>query len=136
MSEIVTGRIGEFIAALRLEQIGVRTGMCSVGAFDLIACTNSEIYRIQVKSRSKPDTSRPSHFMWATAKGGKKEPLSHIDCDIVALVSIPHETVFFMAVTKQLNVTARIRVKLFEDRSIARTSWKRAMIVLQNYKGS
>lgn len=41
-----------------------------------------------------------------------------------------------MAVTKQLNVTARIRVKLFEDRSIARTSWKRAMIVLQNYKGS
>ena len=136
MSEIVTGRIGELITAVRLEQIGVRTGMCSVGAFDLIASTKGKIFRIQVKSRSKPDTSRPSHFMWATAKGGKKKPLSHIDCDIVALVSIPHETVFFIAVTKQLNVTARIKVKLFEDKSIARTSWERAMIVLQNYKGS
>ena len=65
MSELVTGRIGELIVALRLEEIGVRTGMCPVGAFDIIASYNGK-FRIQVKSRTKPDPSRPTHYMWAT----------------------------------------------------------------------
>lgn len=136
MSELVTGRIGELIVALRLEEIGVSTSMCPVGAFDIIASYNGKIYRIQVKARTKPDPSRPTHYMWATAKGGKKSPLDTSDCDIVALVSVPHENVFFMPVVRTMNVTKRLRVNLFEDRGIAPATWTRAIIDLENFVNS
>ena len=128
MSAVMSGRIGELIAALRLEQLGVSTKISPINGFDIIASLNGKLYRVQVKARNVPDTSRPSHYMWTTSSGSrKKKPYTNKECDIIALVSIAHENVFFFAVVGETNVTKRLRVNLFDDRSIAQSSWDQAI---------
>ena len=88
---------------------------------------------MQVKARSVPDSSRPSHFMWTTSYSSKKKvPYTRKHCDIMALVSIPHENVYFMPVINETSVTRRLKVEIFDDKSIASSTWEKAISDLDN----
>lgn len=137
MSEVATGRIGELIAALRLTQMGIENTISPLNGSDIIATTKGKLYRVQVKARSVPDSSRPTHFMWTTSYSSKKKvPYTRKHCDIIALVSIPHENVYFMPVIHQTSVTRRLKVEIFEDKSIASSTWEKAISELDNSDGS
>ena len=133
MSEVSTGRIGELIAALRLTQMGIENTISPLNGSDIIATTKGKLYRVQVKARSMPDSSRPSHFMWTTSYSSKKKvPYTRKHCDIMALVSIPHENVYFMPVINETSVTRRLKVEIFDDKSIASSTWEKAISDLDN----
>jgi uncharacterized protein YpbB len=137
MSEVATGRIGELIAALRLTQMGIENTINPLNGSDIIATTKGKLYRVQVKARSVPDSSRPTHFMWTTSYSSKKKvPYTRKHCDIIALVSIPHENVYFMPVIHQTSVTRRLKVEIFDDKSIASSTWEKAISELDNSDGS
>ena len=137
MSEVATGRIGELIAALRLTQMGIENTINPLNGSDIIATTKGKLYRVQVKAPSVPDSSRPSHFMWTTGYSSKKKvPYTREHCDIIALVSIPHENVYFMPVIHQTSVTRRLKVEIFDDKSIASSTWEKAISELDNSDGS
>lgn len=137
MSEVATGRIGELIAALRLTQMGIENTISPLNGSDIIATTKGKLYRVQVKARSVPDSSRPTHFMWTTSYSSKKKvPYTREHCDIIALVSIPHENVYFMPVIHQTSVTRRLKVEIFDDKSIASSTWEKAISELDNSDGS
>lgn len=137
MSEVSTGRIGELIAALRLTQMGIENTINPLNGSDIIATTKGKLYRVQVKARSVPDSSRPTHFMWTTSYSSKKKiPYTRKHCDIIALVSIPHENVYFIPVIQQTSVTRRLKVKIFDDKSIASSTWEKAISELDNSDGS
>lgn len=136
MSELSTGRVGELITALFLEKLGVKTNICNFEAFDLMASYESKIYRIQVKARTKPDTSRSTHYMWCTSKGGRKYPLGTADCDIVALVAIPQNNIYFLPVLQTMNVTKRIKVSAFDNPDLAENTWKQATYLTKPHSSS
>lgn len=137
MFEVITGRIGELITALRLTQMGVENTICPLNGSDIIALCNHNLYRVQVKARSCPDSARPSHFMWTTSYSSKiKIPYTRKHCDIIALVSIPHENVYFMPVINQTRVTQRLKVNVFDDKSIASSTWEKAISELDNSDGT
>ena len=117
--------------------MGIENTINPLNGSDIIATTKGKLYRVQVKARSMPDSSRPSHFMWTTSYSSKKKvPYTREHCDIIALVSIPHENVYFMPVINQTNVTKRLRVEIFEDKSIASSTWEKAISELDNSNGS
>ena len=137
MSEVSTGRVGELIAALRLTQMGIENTISPLNGSDIIATTNNKLYRVQVKARSVPDSARPKYFMWTTSFSSKKKvPYTRKHCDIIALVSIPHENVYFMPIIGQSPITTRLLVEVFEDETIAPSTWEKAISELDNSDGS
>ena len=71
--------------------------------------------------------------MWTTSYSSKKKvPYTRKHCDIMALVSIPHENVYFMPVINETSVTRRLKVEIFDDKSIASSTWEKAISDLDN----
>ena len=101
-----------------------------MGATDIIAMVNNNYVRVQVKSREKTDKNRYDFFI---CKGGKKEPLTIMDCDILALVGLPHKQVFFMHM-KEMKIGRHIakNVNIFNDDELARSTWDRAVSYLDD----
>lgn len=129
-NQVQVGRSGELLAAYYLESFGVETSIVHMGATDIIAMVNNNYVRVQVKSREKTDKNRYDFFI---CKGGKKEPLTIMDCDILALVGLPHKQVFFMHM-KEMKIGRHIKknVNIFNDDELARSTWNRAISFL-NY---
>jgi hypothetical protein len=101
-----------------------------MGATDILAIVNNNYVRVQVKSRETTDKNRYDFFI---AKGGKKEPLTIMDCDILALVGLPHKQVFFMHISEmKIGKHIKKNINVFNDDELARSTWNRAITYLNN----
>jgi hypothetical protein len=124
------GTIGEHICALRLLKSGVACSIVNLQTVDVIAHDYSRVWRIQVKSSSlRVEKGRKAGYHFSLGVGGRrKRPLTPIDCDIVALVSIEHEQVVFLPVAKlDSQKTKRMLTKRFLDPQTTIKSWEKCM---------
>lgn len=129
-NQVQVGRSGELLAAYYLESFGVETSIVHMGATDILAIVNNNYVRVQVKSRETTDRNRYDFFI---AKGGKKEPLTIMDCDILALVGLPHKQVFFMHISEmKIGKHIKKNINVFNDDELARSTWNRAITYLDN----
>jgi hypothetical protein len=102
---------------------------CSIinlGTSDIVAEYEGRMWRIQVKasvakrrSRNRVDVG----YQFMTNKGGKKTPLTENDCDIVAMVAIDLERVFFVPVQKLRNSISKRKTIAFFNEDITHNSW-------------
>jgi hypothetical protein len=80
------GRVGEFIAAARIEMAGWSAVPATVGGVDLIAMHGARVVRVQVKTRRRP-TAR-GRYQFPTFRGQHSRALVSDDCDVVAFVAL------------------------------------------------
>lgn len=136
LSNVDNGAIGEYICALRLLKMGVQCRIVNMGTSDIIAELDGRIYRIQVKSSQlKPryETERSSSgYQFITSKGGKKTRLTEDDCDIVAMVALDLENIWFSPIHKAAKqISKRIHPSKFCEDTIEKT-WKDTISYLDN----
>ncbi len=82
--KVDVGRVGEFIAAARIEMAGWRAVLAAADGVDLVAMRGDRVVRVQVKATSLLiDATR---YRFSTNRGGDRRVLSLDDCDVVALV--------------------------------------------------
>lgn len=99
-----------------------------MGCTDVVAENDGQLWRIQVKTSQIKQNGTTRGYQFATCKGGKKEPLSFADCDIVALVSFETEQVMFIPVACLRNsITKRVKISTFEDERLCQRSWQKCM---------
>ena len=131
MKEIEAGRIGEVICLLRLAKMGIQSEIVNLGTSDIISFAYDRAWRIQVKSshiKINRKGSLSSSYQFAVSKGKTKEPLTHKDCDIVALVGIPQERVLFAPVSDlKQHKTKRLKPVNFMNPDCEWLSWKECM---------
>jgi len=129
-SAVATGDIGEHICALRLLKMHVPCSIINLGTSDIVAEHEGRMWRIQVKSsiskRRSPSRSDVG-YQFMTSKGGKKNPLTENDCDIVAMVAIDLERVWFTPVQKLRNsISKRKTIGSFTE-GITEETWRDTM---------
>ena len=82
--KVDVGRVGEFIAAARIEMAGWRAVLAAADGVDLVAMRGDRVVRVQVKATSLlVDATR---YRFSTNRGIDRRVLSLDDCDVVALV--------------------------------------------------
>jgi len=127
---IATGDIGEHICALRLLKMHVPCSIINLGTSDIVAEHEGRMWRIQVKSSvlKSRGADRPDYgYQFMTSKGGKKTPLTEDDCDIVAMVAIDLERVWFTPVHKLRNsISKRKTIGSFAE-GITEETWRDTM---------
>jgi len=106
---------------------------CSIinlGTSDIVAEHEGRMWRIQVKASVAKRRSRERKdvgYQFMTSKGGKKTPLTEEDCDIVAMVAMDLERVWFVPVHKlRNNVSKRKTIKFF-DENVTQNTWRETM---------
>jgi hypothetical protein len=127
---VATGDIGEHICALRLLKMHVPCSIINLGTSDIVAEYEGRMWRIQVKSSVAKRRSRDRvdvGYQFMTSKGGKKTPLTEEDCDIVAMVSIELERVWFVPVHKLRNSVSKRKTISFFDEDVTDSSWRDTM---------
>ena len=128
--ELHTGKVGEHICALRMLKAGIPVSIVNLETADVIAWYKDRVWRIQVKSSNlRIEEDRQAGYQFNVAVGGKKKrPLTHLDCDIVALVAIEHEQVLFCTIDDlQGQKTKRLPSKTFEDSDLCKATWQAAL---------
>ena len=129
-SAVATGDIGEHICALRLLKMHVPCSIINLGTSDIVAEHEGRMWRIQVKSSvlKSRGSDRPDYgYQFMTSKGGKKTPLTEDDCDIVAMVAIDLERVWFTPVYKLRNsISKRKTVGSFSE-GVTEETWRDTM---------
>ena len=127
-----TGRVGELMAALALEQIGVETEIINRGCADLLAFSELGLLRVQVKSCQYPRLSTPrstqAQYDFSATKGVKaKIKLTSDDCDVVSFVAVDLGKVLFRA-TAEIGV-GRVRINPQEMLSpcLEKETWEKAI---------
>lgn len=123
-----TGKIGEYICAARLTQIGVSCEIVNLKTTDIIAEYEFGFLRIQVKTSSLKKHGNYYSYQFLTVTGGKKKPLLKEHCDIIALVALEHERVLFKPVEYFENKqTKRIPPKKFDEKNLEIKSWNNCL---------
>jgi len=129
-SAIDSGTIGEYICALRLLKMHIPCSIINLGTSDIVAEHEGRMWRIQVKASVAKRRSRERKdvgYQFMTSKGGKKTPLTEEDCDIVAMVAMDLERVWFVPVHKlRNNVSKRKTIKFF-DENVTQNTWRETM---------
>tara|TARA_R100000329_G_scaffold149172_1_gene139308 strand:- start:522 stop:1013 length:492 start_codon:yes stop_codon:yes gene_type:complete len=128
------GSMGEFLTAYNLVKLGYPTEIVRLEKIDLLTVVhNHKPLRIQVKTTKqryhRSNRSNANHkayysYHFSVCSGSKpKYPLSKNDCDIVALVAIDLERIFFVR-TKELDgcLTKRMTPTKFYD-GCTQTTW-------------
>jgi len=131
------GSMGEFLTAYKLVQMGYPTEVIRLGKIDLLTVVHDRPLRVQVKTTRKrayrDNRSNANHrayysYHFSTCSGCKpKYPLSKKDCDIVALVAVDLERIFFVR-TKELEgrITKRMGPTRFYD-GCTETTWENCL---------
>ena len=136
MSAIVTGRIGEYIAAAVCEMHGWKTVISPAAGFDMIATRGSKIYRVQVKASSfhTPDGSRykTGKLQWHFGIGGAKRAPTIDDYDFAACVSIPHRKCIFMPIEEITTITLSRSGDIFDDHELESSSLHKTLEILND----
>lgn len=128
--ELHTGKIGEHICALRMLKAGISASIVNLETVDVIAWDRNKVWRVQVKSgHIRYEKDRQAGYQFNIAVGGKqKRPLTYEDCDIVALVAIEHEQVWFYPVdTLGRAKSKRVKTSKFDDPHLCLKTWERAL---------
>ena len=127
---VATGGIGEHICALRLLKMHVPCSIINLGTSDIVAEYERRMWRIQVKSSVGKRHSRERvdvGYQFMTSKGGKKTPLTEDDCDIVAMVAIDLERVWFVPVHKLRNSVSKRKTVASFTEGITEETWQDTM---------
>lgn len=136
MSAIVTGRIGEYIAAAVCEMHGWKTAISPAAGFDMIATRGSSIYRVQVKASSfhAPDGRRyaAGKLQWHFGIGGAKRAPTIDDYDFAACVSIPHRKCIFMPIEQITTITLSRSGDIFDDHELESSSLHKTLEILND----
>ena len=131
LSELDTGKIGEYICALRMLKSGISCQISNFEALDIIAYHENRLLRIQVKSSTIKNKGRGSGvgYQFNLAVGGKqKRHLTDADCDIIALVGIDHEQVMFYPRERLHGAkTKRVAPSKFDDPNLCLKTWDRCL---------
>ena len=131
LSELDTGKIGEYICALRMLKSGISCQISNFEALDIIAYHGSRLLRIQVKSSTIKNNGlgRNKGYQFNLAVGGKqKRHLTDADCDIIALVAIEHEQVMFYPRERLHGAkTKRVAPNKFDDPNLCLKTWDRCL---------
>ena len=135
LSNVDNGAIGEYICALRLLKMGVQCRIVNMGTSDIIAELDGRVYRIQVKSsqlKARHEPNRNNGYQFITSKGGNKLRLTEADCDIVAMVALDIENIWFSPIQKVAKqVSKRIHPSKFCENTIELT-WKDTISYLES----
>lgn len=131
------GRLGELLAAISLESLGVDAVLCDRDGYDIIA--NDPIgglLKVEVKSahsiQSKNETSSYKFYNFMTCTGNKKKaPLDPTSVDVVALVCVPERKTIFKPIKSLRGITTKIRPELFNQEDVEYQSWKKTIRNLQ-----
>ena len=106
------GRVGDLIAAAIIELHGGDAVIARTDGFDILAFIRDRFFRIEVKSRSKADSSRSYQFI--VGKGGKgKRRITRLDADAIALVAIDRRLVVFKRIEEVTGLTMRMSARHF-----------------------
>jgi hypothetical protein len=130
------GRIGEFIAAAAVEQLGMDAILVSGKKYDLLVTKEDRIYRVQVKATSRPNvsnrqTSKPLYeFRTAYGRLGK-QTYSKGQVDIFALVALDIRKVVFLPASDIKKITTRIPPFWFDADDSEARSWDTSVKVFQ-----
>jgi hypothetical protein len=112
-------------------KLGASCRVVNMGATDILAEFDGKIYRIQVKASQLKLHKRDFGYQFMVSKGGKKEPFTVSECDIIACVTIDTEQIWFFPIQKLCRqVSKRIHPKRFDDDTTERT-WKDTIAYLE-----
>ncbi len=125
------GRIGEYLAAAVLEQMGFDVIVISGKKYDLLVTAKEKIYRVQVKATSRTNiTNRaksPSYEFKTSHGSTGKKLYAASELDIFALVAIDIRKVLFHSVKSIKAVTKRIPPSEYVSDNAEAKSWDAAV---------
>ena len=131
MRNFEAGKLGEYICAVRLMKLGVSCEIVNLDTIDIIANYDNRAIRIQVKASDKKRHRHSWTYQFATAVTGKKRAMTKEDCDIVALVALDCERVFFKPVEcLSGQVTKRVLPRKFDNEFLESKSWEASLAYL------
>ena len=124
------GRIGEYLAAAVLEQMGFDVNIISGKKYDLLVTTSEKMYRVQVKSTrrdySKNRDRKPYEFRTSHGSTGKKL-YAKGEMDIFALVAIDIRKVLFFPADSITTVTKRVPPSDYLEINAESKSWDQSV---------
>lgn len=131
-NEVVTGRIGELLAAAIIEDLGWQTALCPQSGVDLIIWKDDRFYRCQVKS-SQFRRDKPNGVQFNFGVGAKKRLPSKSEYDLACLVSVEQRRAFFLPIFSINQVTMRRTRRFFENPNLESDTFERAIGVLDEF---
>jgi len=125
------GRIGEYLAAAVLEQMGFDVTIIAGKKYDLLVTANEKMYRVQVKSTSRENSTnrarKPSYEFRTSHGSSGKKLYAKGEMDIFALVAIDIRKVLFVAADSITAVTKRVPPADFFGIDAESKSWDQSV---------
>lgn len=125
------GRIGEYLAAAVLEQMGFDVTMIAGKKYDLLVTANEKMYRVQVKSTSRDNSTnrarKPSYEFRTSHGSSGKKLYAKGEMDIFALVAIDIRKVLFFAADSITAVTKRVPPSDYLEVDAESKSWDQSV---------
>lgn len=125
------GRIGEYLAAAVLEQMGFDVHIVAGKKYDLLVTAEEKIYRVQVKSTSRDNSTnrarKPSYEFRTSHGSSGKKLYAKGEMDIFALVAIDIRKVLFFAADSITAVTKRVPPADFLRLGAESKSWNQSV---------
>ena len=122
-----TGKLGEFICATKLMQMGETCEIVNLDCVDIVVNRGEQgLVRIQVKSsRYKTKDSRSSKgYQFFPVFGLTKTPLTTHQCDAIAFVALDIERVIFQPITEiRQQKTKRFAKAKFHKENLECDTW-------------
>lgn len=129
------GRIGEYLAAAVLEQMGFDVHIVAGKKYDLLVTAEENLYRVQVKSTSRDNSTnrarKPSYEFRTSHGSSGKKLYAKGEMDIFALVAIDIRKVLFFSADSITAVTKRVPPADFLEVDAESKSWDQSLAALQ-----
>lgn len=129
------GRIGEYLAAAVLEQMGFDVHIVAGKKYDLLVTAEENLYRVQVKSTSRDNSTnrarKPSYEFRTSHGSSGKKLYAKGEMDIFALVAIDIRKVLFFPADTIKTVTKRVPPADFLEMDAESKSWDQSLAALQ-----
>lgn len=129
------GRIGEYLAAAVLEQLGFDVNIVAGKRYDLLVTAEENIYRVQVKSTRRDNSTnraRKPSYEFRTSHGSTGKKLyAKGEMDIFALVAIDIRKVLFFPADSITTVTKRVPPSDYLEIGAEIKSWDQSVAALQ-----
>ena len=129
------GRIGEYLAAAVLEQMGFDVHIVAGKKYDLLVTAEENLYRVQVKSTRRDNSTnrarKPSYEFRTSHGSSGKKLYAKGEMDIFALVAIDIRKVLFFPADTIKTVTKRVPPADFLEVDSESKSWDQSLAALQ-----
>lgn len=125
------GRIGEYLAAAVLEQMGFDVHIVAGKKYDLLVTAKEKLYRVQVKSTRRDNSTnraRNPSYEFRTSHGSTGKKLyAKGEMDIFALVAIDIRKVLFFPADSITAVTKRVPPSDYLEVDAESKSWNQSV---------